>query len=299
MLTRIEGSFGEQTAAESRLRQFVSDASHELRTPLTSIQGYTELLRKGAFPDEASRQRALERVENEAVRMSSMVDDLLLLARLDEGRSLECTPVSLDRVCAESVEDALAVDQDRSIELSADRPIVVMGDRDGLRQVAHNLVRNAISHTPAGTGVHVTASAEGAWGVLSVRDEGPGLGALDQARVFDRFYRGDAARTGASTGLGLSIVRAIAEALDGKAEVRSVMGKGTEFRVLVPLAPEGTRVPPDRFRAPRSATRDERVRRPPAEARSGVDSGNRVDSAPGVDGAPDESTESTSLSERR
>jgi two-component system OmpR family sensor kinase len=255
MLSKIEAAFTERTVAETRLRQFVADASHELRTPLTSIQGYTELLRKGAFTDEAGRRRALERVENEAVRMSALVDDLLLLANLDEGRALERAPASLDRVCAEAVEDALAVDPERPIRLEVAEPVVVIGDRDGLRQVAHNLVRNALVHTPPGTPIHVTAFAEGGRGVLSVRDEGPGLGSVDPARVFDRFYQGDVARTGSSSGLGLSIVRAIAEALDGTATASSVDGEGTDFRVSLPLAPPGTRVPPDRRRRARPGVR--------------------------------------------
>jgi two-component system OmpR family sensor kinase len=245
MLSRIEAAFDEQSMAEARLRQFVADASHELRTPLTSIQGYTELLRKGAFVDEDGRRRALERVENEAVRMAALVDDLLLLARLDEGRALARVPVSLDRVCAEAVEDAHAVDPGRTIELVAPLPVVVSGDRDALRQVAHNLVRNALGHTPPGVPVRVAALRVGVSGVLRVTDEGPGLAPGEDERVFDRFYRGDPARTGAGTGLGLSIVRAIAEALDGTAEVHSSPGHGTAFTVTLPLAPEGAGPPPD------------------------------------------------------
>jgi two-component system OmpR family sensor kinase len=236
MLTRIEEAFDEQSAAEARLRQFVADASHELRTPLTSIQGYTELLRRGAFDDPESRDRALERVENETSRMSAMVDDLLLLARLDEGRPLDRAAVALERVAAEAVEDARAVAPDRTIEFDAARPVAVMGDRDALGQVAHNLVRNALSHTPPGTRVQVSARAQDGWGVLTVRDEGPGMPAHDRERVFDRFYRGDAARTGSSTGLGLSIVAAIAEALDGSASCASEPGRGTTFTVRLPLA---------------------------------------------------------------
>jgi two-component system OmpR family sensor kinase len=236
MLTRIEAAFNEQSAAEARLRQFVADASHELRTPLTSIQGYTELLRRGAFNDPESRDRALERVENEATRMSAMVDDLLLLARLDEGRPLDRSPVSLDRVATEAVEDAHALERDRPVTLDTAVAVAVQGDRDALRQVAHNLVRNALAHTPAGTPVHVSAYTEGRSGVLTVRDEGPGMSAHDRERVFDRFYQGDAARTGSGTGLGLAIVLAIAEALDGSATVDSTPGQGTTFTVRVPLA---------------------------------------------------------------
>jgi two-component system OmpR family sensor kinase len=241
MLNRIEAAFSEKSASESRLRQFVADASHELRTPLTSIRGYTELLRKGAFADEESRQRALSRVEREATRMGTLVDDLLLLARLDEGRPLERSPVDLRRVGADAVDDARAVEPARPVELVAPAPVVVLGDRDRLGQVAHNLVRNALAHTPAGTPVRVEVSAEAGMGRLRVSDEGPGLDAEAATRVFDRFYRGDVARTGDGTGLGLAIVRAIAEALSGTATVRSAPGAGTTFTVELPLGPPNVR----------------------------------------------------------
>jgi two-component system, OmpR family, sensor kinase len=248
MLARIEAAFSEKSASEARLRQFVADASHELRTPLTSIRGYTELLRKGAFSDEESRQRALSRVEREAIRMGTLVDDLLLLARLDQGRPLARVTVDLRRVGADAVDDARAVEPARPVELIAPAPVVVMGDPDRLGQVAHNLVRNALAHTPAGTPVRVQVSAEGGMGRLQVSDEGPGLDPLAATRVFDRFYRGDLARTGDGTGLGLAIVRAIAEALSGTAFVRSEPGAGATFVVDLPLGPAGVRrsaPPPD------------------------------------------------------
>jgi len=236
MLSQIETAFVEKSQSEARLRQFVADASHELRTPLTSIRGYAELLRKGAFSDEEGRQRALVRVEHEAARMGGLVDDLLLLARLDQGRQLEHAPVDLRRVCKDAVFDARSGDPERPIELVAPDPVVVTGDRDRLVQVAHNLVRNALSHTPSGTPVRVEVSATGRWGLLRVVDQGPGLDPAQATRVFDRFYRGDAARTGQGTGLGLSIVRAIAESLGGRARVESVPGHGAAFTVELPLA---------------------------------------------------------------
>ncbi len=235
MLAQIETAFVEKSQSEGRLRRFVADASHELRTPLTSIRGYAELLRKGAFADEEGQQRALARVEHEAARMGGIVDDLLLLARLDQGRQLEHEPVDLRRVCRDAVYDARAADPDRPIELIAPEPVVVVGDRDRLAQVAHNLVRNAFSHTPAGTPVRVEVTASGDFGRLRVVDEGPGLSPEQAALVFDRFYRGDASRTGQGTGLGLSIVRAIAEALGGRASVESVPGAGASFTVELPL----------------------------------------------------------------
>jgi two-component system OmpR family sensor kinase len=247
MLARIEQAFAEKSMSERRLRQFVADASHELRTPLTSIQGYTELLRKGAFTDEEGRHRALGRVEREASRMGVLVDDLLLLARLDQGRPLEQVPVDLSRVGAEAVLDARAVDPHRQVDLASNGPVVVSGDRDRLRQVAHNLVRNALDHTPPGTPVTVSIRADDGRGYLSVTDRGPGLSAEGVARAFDRFWRDDAARTGGGSGLGLSIVRAIAEVLGGQATVRSAPGEGATFEVAIPL---------DRSTAPPAARAD-------------------------------------------
>jgi two-component system OmpR family sensor kinase len=237
MLGRIEEAFREKTASENRLRQFVADASHELRTPLTSIGGYTELLRKGAFGDEESQDRALQRVEREARRMGLLVDDLLLLARLDQGRRLEQAPVDLARIAAEAVADARAVEPSRPVDLVAGGPVVVLGDRDRLGQVAHNLVRNALDHTPPGTPVRVGVRAEAHRGYLTVSDHGPGLSPEAAAKVFDRFWRDDSARTGGGSGLGLSIVRAISEVLGGSASVRSVPGYGATFEVAIPLVP--------------------------------------------------------------
>ncbi len=235
MLARIEDAFREKTSSEVRLRQFVADASHELRTPLTSIRGYTELLRKGAFTDDESRDKALQRVEREASRMGVLVSDLLLLARLDHGPSLELVPVDLSKVAADAVGDARTVDPHRPIELVADGPIMVRGDRDRLGQVAHNLVRNALDHTPPGTPVTVSVRADAKFGTMTVADEGPGLSPEAASRVFDRFWRDDAARTGGGSGLGLSIVHAIAEVLGGSATVRSTPGRGASFEVAIPL----------------------------------------------------------------
>jgi two-component system OmpR family sensor kinase len=236
MLGRIEDAFAEQSASEARLRQFVADASHELRTPLTSIRGYVELLRKGAFADADERAKALQRVEREASRMSGLVDDLLLLARLDQGRPLERVPVELHRIAKDAVDDAQLADPGRPIEHVALGAVTVIGDRDRLAQVAHNLVQNALVHTTPGSAVRVEVGAEGAVGVLRVLDEGPALTASQRARVFDRFYRGDRARTSEGTGLGLSIVRAIVEALGGRSWVQPrADGKGNVFGVEVPL----------------------------------------------------------------
>jgi two-component system OmpR family sensor kinase len=175
--------------------------------------------------------------------MGGLVDDLLLLARLDQGRPLERRPVDLHRVGRDAVDDARAAEPGRPIVLEADSPVVVEGDPDRLAQVAHNLVRNALTHTPAGSPVVVSVTADRGMGVVRVSDRGPGLASEQAARVFDRFYRGDAARTGQGTGLGLAIVRAIAVALGGRAGVSSAPGEGSVFTVEIPLAGPGI---PDR-----------------------------------------------------
>jgi two-component system OmpR family sensor kinase len=236
MLSQIEAAFRERTSSEARLRRFVADASHELRTPLTSIRGYAELLRKGAFDTEDDRRRAAERIEGEASRMGLLVDDLLLLARLDQGRPLERTPVDLCRVVADAVEAAQVSDRDRPVTVEMRGSVVVSGDAAHLRQIVDNLLHNAVVHTPAGTPVHVSVGRDGPLAVVQVADDGPGLDAEQASRVFDRFYRGSEARTGEGTGLGLSIVAALAAAHDGRASVDAVPGAGAVFRVEIPAA---------------------------------------------------------------
>ena len=245
MLSQIEAAFRERTRSESRLRRFVADASHELRTPLTSIRGYAELLRKGAFDSEDERRRAAERIENEAARMSLLVDDLLLLARLDQGRPLEQTPVDLCHVVSDAVDATRVHDTGRTITLDTDGAVVVAGDADRLRQIVDNLLRNAVVHTPAGTPVQVSVQRRHQTAVLRVADEGPGLDPEQAARVFDRFYRGSQARTGEGTGLGLSIVAALANAHGGRATINTAPGVGTALTVEIPLAPPAGETPHD------------------------------------------------------
>jgi two-component system OmpR family sensor kinase len=256
MLGQIEAAFRERSVSESRLRRFVADASHELRTPLTSIRGYAELLRKGAFSDEDGRRRASERIESEAARMSLLVDDLLLLARLDQGRPFERFPVEVAEVVSDAVDAARAVDPRRPISLDRHDSVLVEGDAVRLRQVVDNLLRNAQVHTPPGTPVHVRVARVGASAVITVADEGPGLDAEELARVFDRFYRGNEARTRGGTGLGLSIVAALAEAHGGKAHVKSVTGEGATFTVELPaLGPPSEESVPELFEEQPSLTR--------------------------------------------
>jgi two-component system OmpR family sensor kinase len=236
MLGQIEGAFDEKQASEDRLRRFVADASHELRTPLTSIRGYAELWRAGAISTESEQADAMRRVEHEAARMGRLVDDMLLLARLDEGRPLDLTDVDLARIAEDAVADARAVEPGRPISLIAHEAVVVSGDADRLRQVTANLVVNALVHTPPGTAVEVRVRRDGSTAVLEVADHGPGLPPELATRVFERFVRADPARTRATggAGLGLAIVAAVVEAHGGRAEVESTPGEGATFRVVLP-----------------------------------------------------------------
>jgi two-component system OmpR family sensor kinase len=237
MLGQIESAFSAQQASENRLRRFIADASHELRTPLTSIRGYAELFRRGAADRPEDLAKAMRRIEQEASRMGVLVDDLLLLARLDQGRPLEREPVDLSRVASDAVDDARAVDPSRPITLEAPPHTTVRGDDVRLRQVVGNLMSNAHQHTPAGTPVHVRVATSNGTAILEVADKGPGLTDEQAAHVFERFYRGEESRNRAQggTGLGLAIVAAITEAHGGKAAVETAPGHGARFRIELPL----------------------------------------------------------------
>jgi two-component system OmpR family sensor kinase len=236
MLQHIEQAFKEREESEARLRRFVGDASHELRTPLTSIRGYAELFRRGAADRPEDLAKAMRRIEEEADRMGVLVDDLLLLARLDQGRPLERAPVDLTRLAADAVDDARTVAPERSIAFSPNGEVFVRGDEVRLRQVMANLLQNAVRHTPADTPVYVQVTSDENDAVIEVRDEGPGMQTEDANRVFERFWRSDSSRTRASggTGLGLAIVAAIAEAHGGTATVETAPGEGATFRVQLP-----------------------------------------------------------------
>ncbi len=236
MLTQIEAAFDERRASEDRLRRFVADASHELRTPLTSIRGYAELFRRGADARPRDLARSMGAIEAEARRMGVLVDDLLLLARLDQGRPLEREPVDLAAVAGAAVESARTIAPDRPVELLVEGSSTVPGDEGRLRQVIDNLLDNARVHTPAGTPVRVRLRTEDGRVVLVVEDEGPGLPPEVEARAFERFYRGDPTRsrdTGGA-GLGLSIATAIVEAHGGGITASTREGPGARFEVRLP-----------------------------------------------------------------
>ncbi len=243
MLGRIEESFDERRANEERLRRFVADASHELQTPLTSVRGYAELFRRGAASDPEDLETTMRRIEAEAARMGVLVDDLLLLARLDQGRPLDIGPVDLSVLAGELAADARVVEPDRPIAIEAPAPVMVDGDDLRLRQVVGNLLSNARAHTPPTAAVTVRTYTREGEAVLEVADRGPGLPSEHAQKVFERFFRADPSRARASggSGLGLSIVQAIAEAHGGRAEVESAPGEGATFRIVLP--PAGTRPP--------------------------------------------------------
>jgi two-component system OmpR family sensor kinase len=239
MLAQIESAFEERRASEERLRRFVADASHELRTPLTSIRGYAELFRRGAADRPEDLAKAMERIEAEAARMGVMVEDLLLLARIDEARPLEREPLDLTAVLAEAVDDARVVAPDRRVDLESALPVTIVGDRVRLRQVVDNLLENVRAHTPEGTRTRVAVAVDGDEAVLTVEDDGPGLDVEDPDKVFERFFRTDASRSRSSggSGLGLSIVATVVAAHGGRVGAdRSPLG-GARFRVRLPLSP--------------------------------------------------------------
>jgi two-component system OmpR family sensor kinase len=237
MLARIESSFRAQEASERKLRRFVADASHELRTPLSAVRAYAELYDRGAAERPDDLERSMKGISRESERMSVLVEDLLLLARLDDGRPLERERVELDEVVGEAVETAQAVDPDRAIELHAE-PATVLGDRVRLRQIVDNLLANVRAHTPPGTPASVSVTRRNGSAEISVTDAGPGLDEEHLEHLFERFYRADPSRARASggVGLGLAIVAAVAEAHGGTASASSRPGEGTTIAIALPLA---------------------------------------------------------------
>lgn len=247
MLGQLEQAFAARAASEARMRRFVSDAGHELRTPLATVRGYAELYRMGATSTPEEVADTMRRIEGAAVRMGGLVDDMLHLARLDEGRPLRREEVDLVVLAGDAAADLRALDPARRVRLvplgdhPVDGPVVAVGDDDRLRQVLANLVGNAARHTPAGSPVELALGRVEGRAVLEVRDHGPGLAPEHASRVFERFYRVDAGRardTGGS-GLGLAIVAAIVAAHDGRVTVDETPGGGLTARVELPAAPPG------------------------------------------------------------
>ncbi len=238
MLGQIEGAFAERAASEERLRQFVSDASHELRTPVAAVRAYAELFDRGARDRPEDLERAMGGIQRETVRIGLLVDDLLLLARLDAGRPLEQDEVDLGDIARDAVDAARVLEPDRPLTLDTTGRVPVTGDAQRLRQVVDNLLANVRSHTPAGTPARVGVELENGHAVLRVSDHGPGLDQASAERVFERFYRVDAsrARTGGGSGLGLAIVQAIVEAHGGVVAVSGEEGAGATFSVTLDAA---------------------------------------------------------------
>ncbi len=246
MLSRLETAFSERKASEERLRnseerlrRFAADASHELRTPIAAVRAHAELYqRRGDKAGDAAPVMA--KIEQEATRLTRLVDDLLLLARLDERQPLAAQPVDLGALASDAVDAARALDPGRTLELTVGGSVEVRGDRDRLRQVIDNLLTNVRLHTPPGTKATVSVTATSSEAVIGIADSGPGLSDADRARIFERFFRADPSRTRDSggAGLGLSIVAAILTAHGGTVGVEPRPGGGTVFRARLPLLGE-------------------------------------------------------------
>ena len=239
MLVRIERAFSDRRESEDRLRRFLTDASHELRTPLASIRGYAELFRIGAADDPATLERAMARIEAEAARMGVLVEDLLVLAALDQEPDRPRAPVDLRELAEHAGQDTRILAPERDVAVSAPAPLAVLGDGDQLRQLLSNLMRNAVIHTPPGTGIELAVTATGDQAQIRVRDHGRGLPADAGERLFERFWRteGGRARGPGGAGLGLAIVQAIAHAHGGTVQASNAADGGAVFVVALPRTP--------------------------------------------------------------
>ena len=242
MLARIEESFTVRKTSEDKLRRFVADASHELRTPLTAIRGFAELHRQGAVAGEEDTKQLLARIEGESLRMGSLVEDLLLLARLDQAREMENLPVDIAQVTKDAVASAQVAGPEHPISLIGDADeLYTLGDQHRIHQVIANLLANARTHTPVGTPITVSIAQSSDGVRIGVTDAGPGLSDEDQKRIFERFYRADSSRVridGEGSGLGLSIVDAVMKAHGGSVSVSSEIGKGSTFTLFFPQQTE-------------------------------------------------------------
>ena len=239
MLGHIETSFAARAESENRLRRFVADASHELRTPITAIRGFSELYRQGAVKEGEATKDLISRIEGESMRMGSLVEDLLLLARVDQAREMESKPVNLVDVVESAIVSARAAGPNHPVTFTApDEEVFALGDEPRIHQVIANLLANARAHTPAGTEIDVSISRDVDGVRIAVADNGPGLSQEDQKKIFERFYRADASRVrvdGEGSGLGLSIVDAVMGAHGGTVTVQSELGKGATFTLFFPL----------------------------------------------------------------
>ena len=232
MLSRIEESFAARTESESKLRRFVADASHELRTPLTSIRGFAELHRQGAVPEGEKTKELISRIEKESMRMGSLVEDLLMLARIDQSREIVMADVDLSTLIKEAVTSAQVAGPEHPITSDIAHDVHTQGDSDKIYQVVTNLLANARAHTPAGTAIHVATYSADDGTFVTVADKGPGLSAEDQQHIFERFFRVDTSRQRNSSdgsGLGLSIVDEVMKAHGGSVSVSSEPGNGATF----------------------------------------------------------------------
>ncbi|GAA5035305.1 sensor histidine kinase [Actinopolymorpha pittospori] len=263
MLAQVERAFAARATSEARMRRFVTDVSHELRTPLFGIRGSTELYRMGALSKQADVDQTMRRIESESSRLASLTEDLLLLARLDEGAGpgalrLQLAPMDLRTLAADALHDLRALDPTRTVELTGPgtgpaarpgtgpdaigsaAPAPVIGDEARLRQVVANLVGNVIAHTKAGTSVRIGVGTVGTRAVLEIADNGPGLAPDQAARIFDRFYRADRSRSRTDgrtgSGLGLAIAQSLVAAHSGRIELRTAPGQGATFRIVLAAA---------------------------------------------------------------
>jgi two-component system OmpR family sensor kinase len=240
MLSRIESSFAARLESENRLRRFVADASHELRTPITAIRGFSELYRQGAIQGDEPTKNLVARIEGESVRMSSLVEDLLLLARLDQAREMEIKPLDLVEIAENAVMSARVSAPLHIIEFEEpEHEIFILGDAPRVHQVIANLLANAGVHTPRGSKIKLAITQDNSGVHLSVSDNGPGLTPEAQSKIFQRFYRADPSRArvdGEGSGLGLSIVDAVMRAHGGSVSVQSELGQGATFTLFFPIS---------------------------------------------------------------
>lgn len=240
MLSRIEESFAVRIKSEERLRRFVADASHELRTPLTAIRGFAELHRQGAITGEEKTRELIARIEDESIRMGTLVEDLLLLARLDQSPEIERNPVNLNELIESAAESARASSPDHVISIHLpDEETFTLGDRNRIYQVVANLLENARNHTPAGSSIQLSLTQLEDEMRIEVTDNGPGIESADLERIFERFYRADPSRSrtrkSEGSGLGLSIVQAVMQAHGGQVTVDSKVGVGSTFTLHFPI----------------------------------------------------------------